>query len=184
MPEREPFFPTEAWDGRSASRGQGLKEERSPDKVDWEQGVAEIKAIENYILNHPGGSGVALSLPGKNKDTVAFAVGTPLAMHSSGTGFVRADASDNLHNCIGLATVGAAPDGTEVAQLDGPVILSDWTAVTGSTALAPRGVYFLSDTPGMLTTDPPSTPGKVIQLVGDAVSDQALELRLTNSILL
>jgi len=184
MPERVPFFPNEAWDGRSASRGQGLSQERSPDKVDWEQGVAEIKAIEDYILNHPGGSGVALSLPGLNKDNVAFSVGTPLAMHSSGTGFVRADASDNNHNCVGLATVGASPGGTEVAQLDGPVSLSDWSAVTGTTTLAPRGIYYLAATPGLLTTTPPFSPGEVVQLVGESVSDQALELRLSVSILL
>ena len=48
-------FPTSVWDGSSATRSAALDSEplsviqRAPDSADWQQGVAEIQAVETAL---------------------------------------------------------------------------------------------------------------------------------------
>ena len=81
-----------------------------------------------------------------NKDSINLPKGTPVAVDASGTGFVRAYANTNFL-AYGILAQDAAI-GFEVAiLLRGAITLSDWTLFTGTSLLAPQGVYYLSATP-------------------------------------
>lgn len=117
-----------------------------------------------------------------NKSGSTFVVGSPVTTHSSGTGVVLAGSADNNANAVGLATLGVADGAAETVQTSSHFSLADWTAVTGTATLTARAVYFLSDTPGMLTDTAPISG--VLQVVGRAVAPDTLEINLQPSILL
>jgi len=120
----------------------------------------------------------------ENKDGVTVDAGMAVAAHSSGTGFLRANATDNTKNAIGLLQTDTASLSSGPVQVDGPFTLSDWTAVTGSATLAALGVYFLDTVAGKLTATPPSSGGNVVQKIGRAISPTTLEIEVEVAILL
>lgn len=132
----------------------------------------------------PGSSGSAPTYTAENKDSVGFSPGAPVAVHPSGVGVVRADATGNGKNAVGLAVVGVAVGFAETVQTGGVFALADWTAVIGTPGLAAKAVYYLAATPGMLTATPPGLPGNVVQVVGRSVSATELELVLAPTVLL
>lgn len=133
----------------------------------------------------PGPPGPTVELyDGENKDVSAFSIGMPIARHPSGTGFIIADNTTIARSVMGLATVGAAVGFTETVQVQGVFSLADWTAIIGSMNLTALGDYFLSATPGMLTTTSPTTPGTTSQFVGFALSTTDLLIEIQQSILL
>src|SRR5438046_2469988 len=122
-------------------------------------------------------SSIPQTFSAENKDAT-FVPGQPLAVHSSGVGLVRANATDNNKNAVGLAVFGASIGNSETVQTNGVFRLGNWTHVTGSEALAPLAAYFLDAAGGLLTITPPSVAGQVVQRVGVAVSGTELELNL------
>lgn len=131
----------------------------------------------------PGDGEAAYS--GENKDSVTVSAGMAVAVHSSGTGFVRARANAVATKAVGLlradtiATVGGDVQTTGMFQL------ADWTAIIGSTSLTARTNYYLDPTTaGKLTATAPTTVGQIVQLVGVSVSADTLDLTVEPPILL
>jgi hypothetical protein len=118
-----------------------------------------------------------------NRDAPTQA-GFALAGHSSGYGVVLASAADNNLPCLGLARNGVGTDQPQVVQSGGFFYLPDWTAVCGTPLLQPRGIYFLDVVPGKLTLVPASTPGTVVQLIGNVVTADTMALTIGRSMLM
>lgn len=62
--------------------------------------------------------------------------------------------------------------------------MDTWTPIIGSADLSPGTMYFLSTTPGKLTTDPNQVGALVSQQIGIAVSRKILLLKISVPILL
>lgn len=139
-------------------------------------------AVMSGVLNASNSAGA--SYPTTNVGGATVSAGMCVATHSSGVGIVLANASDNSLNCVGLATADISSSSSGTIQTTGTITLSDWTAATGSSTLAPKAVYFLDVTNGLLTTTPPSTLGQIVQSIGRSVSPTALELDIQPSVIL
>lgn len=129
-----------------------------------------------------GGGGTSLS-SGENKDGSTISAGMACARHSSGTGFVHGDSTNNSKNAIGIAIEDILTTVSGETQVDGVLTLADWTASTGASTLAALGNYFLG-TGGQLTTTIPTTPGEVVQFVGRALSPLSMQILVQPAILL
>ncbi len=131
----------------------------------------------------PGADGAGTLFDAENKSGATLAAGTAVAIHSSGTGTIKAIAT-----AYGTLTVGLAAESTASAvsgdvQTSGPFTLANWTAITGTTELVARGRYYLSaTTAGTLTTTAPSTG--IVQFVGVAISPTTLDIDPGEGILL
>jgi hypothetical protein len=133
----------------------------------------------------PGPGGPAWApIEGLNKDTVTLPAGTPAAVHSSGSGWVRASADSGGGDAVGLITADCLPNAAGLVRPKGPQSLNDWSAVTGAVSLAARGRYYLSATSGLLTTTPPGLTGQRVQLVGRAVDQYTLLIEVIDSVTL
>jgi len=122
------------------------------------------------------GSGEAV-YSAENKDAGTITRGMACAVHSSGTGVVKASAADATKPAVGLAQTTTATTIAVPVQTSGLFVLSNWTAVTGATTLSAHALYFLDpSTPGMLTTTRPTSSGQVVQPVGVAVGSETLDL--------
>jgi hypothetical protein len=83
----------------------------------------------------------------------------------------------------GLAS--ADTNAGHICTLDAVALeLPDWTLVVGVTALTPGLPYFLSTTPGMLTTTAPQGIGQCVTLVGIAATTTIMNLNLAWPLLL
>lgn len=91
----------------------------------------------------------------------------------------------NIHSSSGAARVRPANATTEGLEANGFVLAgyaSSATAevykpgdiITGLSGLTADASYWLSTTPGSITTTPPSTAGNVVQYVGRALSTTSL----------
>lgn len=130
---------------------------------------------------------ISATVPGytaENKDAGTLYAGMAAAVDASGVGVVKANATDNTKNAVGLmlATTTSTVSGEVIT--DGPLTLSDWSDATGATLLLAHTVYYLDVTGGMLTPTPPSTVGSVVQRIGTAVSTTTMEIEVAQSILL
>jgi hypothetical protein len=121
-----------------------------------------------------------------NGDTVPLIPGMPVA--SAGDMIVRACAtSEALANVIGI--VASVADPTLVTQYI-PIDLAfltqaAWNLVTGGiSGLTPGAYYYLSNTPGMLTTTAPSLSGTYLVKVGKAVTSTGMLVAPQPAILL
>jgi hypothetical protein len=141
-------------------------------------------AVVNNMLFSDLATELGRQFSAQNKDSVTFAIGNPVAIHTSGVGVVQAEAADNLMNAVGLARLGVGVGASESVQVSGILTLADWTAITGSVSLAARANYYLSPTAGMLTSTAPSTVGQVVQLVGRALSTTDMEIVIGSAVLL
>ena len=120
----------------------------------------------------------------ENKDAATVSAGMVVAVHSSGTGVIHANATTNSENGVGLAQADILTTVSGNIQTDGLLTLTDWTAVIGSTTLSAAAIYYLDTTDGLLTTMPSSTAGNVTQQIGIAVSPTMLEIAIQPAILL
>ena len=124
----------------------------------------------------------------ENADTVAIARGQVVASSVLSGRMVRASAANNARNAIGLSVSSVNVGFSGDVQSVGIFVMSDWTAVIGTTHLTHGAKYFLSAIPGAggLSPSPPplSAAGQVVQLVGRAVNTTTLELCLSISIIL
>lgn len=108
----------------------------------------------------PAGSGVNLETSKTNVDYVALPHCTPLCT-LGGAQVKRAGANDaSTKTVIGFVSdASIAAGGSGIVQLGGSLNANtaDWDVVTGMVGGLMEGMrYFLSDTPGMLTTTPPA----------------------------
>lgn len=124
----------------------------------------------------PPGAGVDL-ISGENKDGTSILKGMPVAIHSSGSGFIKASTTIG-HQAIALANEDMAISTVGDAVSIGILENTNWTSVTGTTNLVSGSKYYLSDTPGQLVTTDPTGTNKVFQLVGIAISSTKLRLIL------
>jgi len=121
----------------------------------------------------------------ENKEGSTIDAGMACAVHSSGTGVVKASAADNTKIAIGLMRATTADTVSGNVQIEGLFTLSDWTSVIGASTLAAKTTYFLDPlTAGKLTATVPTTTGQTVQIVGTAVSTTTLDLDVGVPILL
>lgn len=81
--------------------------------------------------------------------------------------------------CANDALTGFSSDANQLN-----ISLVDWTNVIGSMLLTQGQIYYLSTTPGMLTTTAPTTVGQCVTRVGVAITTQLFEIFLQAPILL
>lgn len=138
----------------------------------------------NQLLNAASNGGSASTYTAENKDSITLIKGTPVTQDGSGVGFIRASSSVNGSFCVGLVANNTAHLVSGPVQIDGVIELDDWTLIAGSISLIPKASYFLSSTPGKITSDPNSSPGLFLQKIGVSVDSQTLEILLGLTILL
>lgn len=111
---------------------------------------------------------------------VAVAAGMPLAISRATGHFVKADAASKpIAFVAGLAQASTSV-GFVASSVRDSLTLADWTAITGSTALAVGQTYFLG-AGGGLTTTPPGPPN-CITAIGIAASATTLIIEPENPI--
>jgi hypothetical protein len=179
--------------GRSGSTFTGVAVAEGKTDIPFDAGdIAKFRMSAGYITDlqaavqalQQGGGASVLAFTAQNVGFPTLAAGAPVAINGNGIGVVRADATTNLLPAVGLAQASTAPAATATVITSGLVLLSDWTAVTGTQTLAPRGVYYLGTTAGTLTTTPPSGTGQVVQQVGIAATPGTLDVSIAPPILL
>lgn len=107
----------------------------------------------------------------RNPNFTLIVAGTPVTKDGR-----KADANGTATQAAGLAINTTASPGAGISvQKDGFFELGDWSIVTGSLALESGSTYYLSTTPGMLTTTAPSAPN-MVQRIGVATSSMTLSL--------
>lgn len=138
-------------------------------------------------IQGPPGSG-GDSSPGvylSNADSVTLVPGTPVAVQA---GAVRGNATNASKSMI----VGLVQVSTDVT-LQTPVLCAgkmtlttaEWDTVTGqSGGLSPSATYYLSETPGGLSTTAPTALGSSVTVVGRASSSTALVMCVSTPIYL
>ncbi len=120
----------------------------------------------------------------ENKDAVTIKAGQQVTIHSSGTGVILANATDNSKNSVGVAVANIAVGFSGRIQTGDTLSLANWTDAMGAATLGAKAIYWLDTTSGKMTTSPPSTVGKVVQRVGYALDDHTLMIEIEDSILL
>ena len=123
----------------------------------------------------------SLVFSSQNKDTTTLLPGQPVTMHSSGVGVVRASAWCGLQ-AVGIVTTATAPGFAVALRAIGMLTLDDWVAVTGFPLLTPRSIYYLSLTAGQLTDIPTVASGTLLQVIGNAVSLNQLQINIGRAI--
>lgn len=171
---------------------------RPPDQVLLESrligGILELFYIDDAghacqissggVVNGGGGGSTVEKFTAENKDVATIKAGQPVAIHSSGTGVVRANATTSGKECVGLAMADIAVAVSGDIQTDGQLTLADWTDATGAATLAARATYYLDTTAGKLATASPGTVGNISQSCGSEVTTTTLDIRLRYPILL
>ena len=125
----------------------------------------------------------------QNDNVGSIAIGQPVYTKSNGNvDLAQADAGATVE-VLGLvrdASIAAAASGE--IQTDGVLTgtTGEWDNVTGETGgLTPGAVYYLDpDTPGNLTQTAPTTTGDFVVRVGRAISTTAMEISVSQPILL
>ena len=128
-----------------------------------------------------------VSMQNNNAGTIVIG----MAVYVDGAGTVdlaQADAAATIE-VLGLvqpATITAAASGYIVTDGVLTATTDQWDAVTGDVGgLTAGAVYYLDpDTPGLLTTTATTTVGEYVVRVGKAISTLALEISITQPILL
>lgn len=108
----------------------------------------------------------------ENKDSVTIKAGQAVASHFSGVGIILASSS---LVCIGIAAKDIEVGFIGEVQTDVLLKLNDWTEGTGTMELAPLADYFVSESPGILSTNPP-TVGIFLQKMGRSISPNTLRV--------
>ena len=137
-------------------------------------GVTPYASLPYFVSATAGDTGVA------GAAAVALAAGQCVTRS-----FGLAAAATNAAPAIGLATAATTAGGAAVVRTAGPLQMADWTPATGAGLLQAGAPYFVSDvTPGMIQVAVPTTPGRVVQSVGRAVTTDTLLISVQSPILL
>lgn len=180
-----PKFPITVWDGRAGNRNPPL-ENSSPEYRDWDQLLAEIIAIEQYLLDNPGGgsaSGDSLVIEATASESLV--AGSPCIV--SGNGIISSAQADSIitSQVIGLTKETILSSGIGDIVLSGKIEIADWTAITGSSELIPGNIYYLdSNSPAMLTETATVTVGDCVVRIGIALTTTILIVNIDAPILL
>ena len=126
-----------------------------------------------------GGSGGGSTITLENVDTVDLAAGMAVQIGPAGTGMVRWDGS---RQCLGLSSTNVAQGFAGPVQSSGGLTLGSWVASTGFAALTSQTMYADPSNPGFLTAIQPVSG--VLQVIGQPVSSEALEIMIQPPILL
>lgn len=188
MSENSSGFPAAVWDGLGPNRSS-LKEDRRPDYEDYDQLVAEVRAIQTFLS-----TAVPYSALGSNPGTVVLTntQGTTMVpgqivyVHTDGTvKLCDTDGAGILRDGIGIVEVGGATAGPVTVRFAGLIELSlaQWDAVgTDAMGLDPGVTYFASDVAGEILAAPgPATTGDTLLRVGIALTATQMLLRLDYS---
>lgn len=108
-----------------------------------------------------------------NKQAAVIEAGQVCAIHSSGTGFVLANAATGVLG-IGLAQGRMIVDGAGSIITSGLIRISDWTNVIGMMTFPPRAKLWLDINAGKLILTPPTTTGNFVQQIGESVSQDTV----------
>lgn len=176
MAIRDSQYPATVFDGIGPTRTL-RSENRVPGTEDWDQLIAEVIAVQRQQLddrelsavNDQGGPVLAGHIVYmKNDGTIALA--------DSDTAVAAA-----LKIPVGMLKSGVA-DGISVKLVFmGRLTLTtaEWDAVgTDANGLDPGAKYFLSGTPGNITTVVPNTAGDTLFVIGVAISATTMLVRL------
>lgn len=186
MPYSNPSFPTSVWDGTSEGNPD-ITDNIAPTGAMHDKLRAEVMSLESVLsgLTASDGltwtvssSGITLALSGtgglkmtSNGDGIV--AGNPVTTSAATSGkAVKADKDDALF--CGLATEAADTDEEFGVIKNGLLTMSDWTDIVGSATLTAGEVYYVSSTPGQLSTTAPSTAGEFIHVAGVATSTTTL----------
>lgn len=173
MTIRKPQFPAQVWDGTANDRGS-RNLEIDPQHPSYDQIVAEVIAVQQYAAGLVGG----LTDPYEAEAGVDLEEGMPV--YIDGTGRLQKGRNDIVagYQIAGLmvADVAAMVSGSYIS--DGPIEKLDWTSVAGTASLTRGAIYYLSNTPGMITTTAPTADGYYVVPVGRAQSETILDIEL------
>jgi len=118
-----------------------------------------------------------------NASGVTVITGQPLSQNNSGNECIIASADSIDTRCYGLALNQMNPGDVDRVAFAGPVLRTDWTDIVGTVFLLAGARYFLSTIPGKLTNIPVNSSGKLLQLVGKALSGTELLITIGEPIL-
>lgn len=121
----------------------------------------------------------------QNKDIVTILRGQWVAIHSSGSGVVLANAANTSKPAVGQMSQDTNVGATQNVVTDEVFTLSDWSNVIGTTNLTSPASYFLSaERSGYMTTIAPTTQGQVAQCLGRTISTTQFDIEVEEAILL
>lgn len=116
--------------------------------------------------------------------SIDIGAGQPIYVSKVNGQAVLADATSlNSADIAGLA-IAAAASGFRVSFTRSKLTLVDWTAALGVASLQSGYDYFLSATPGQITTTPPLIPGQCVVFIGTAISTTSMLFAFEPPILL
>ncbi len=176
MSINDPQYPAKVYDGigpNRSSRGENLE----PDFEDWDQLVAEVKALQQQQLDDREFNAV-------NDEGGAVIAGNVVYMKTSGK-IAKADADTAAAAALKIP-VGMLKAGVDDGKSVGVVFrgrltltLAEWDAVgTDALGLDPGAKYYMSGTAGTITTTAPNTTGDTLFVVGVAISATTMLVRL------
>lgn len=170
-------FPGTVWDGRSESRNSRLIDRHSENE-DHDQIVAELIAVEDYLLN-------ALSsvAPYEAETDSGTVLGSPVYMTNAG----HVDLAQANHPLtaavVGFAAGTFSPMTSAQFIAEGKLSKADWTPVIGVASLQTGKVYFLDpDNPGRMTAVAPTAVGEFVVRLGRAVSTTVFDIEISQPI--
>lgn len=143
--------------------------------------------VDNAGIVSGGGSGGGYPVfTGENKDSVTLKIGMVAAVFPvTGAGVVRANVTGMGTTALGLVSLlDTNPGYAATVQLSGLLDMFSWLAVTGFDALVPDKMYYISETPGLMSLIPPYTRGQVVQRVGVALSFSSFLIDVGEPVLL
>lgn len=121
----------------------------------------------------------------QNKDIVTILRGQWVAIHSSGSGVVLANARDTLKPAVGQMSQDTNVGATQNVVTDEVFTLTDWSNVTGTSSLTSPANFFLSaERSGYMTTTAPTLQGQVAQRLGRVISPTQFDIEIEEAILL
>lgn len=173
MSIRKPQFPAQIWDGTAQDRNSRLLE-INPLHPSYDQLVAELIATQEFASGLVGG----LTSPYSTEAGVDLLKGNPV--YIDGAGRLQKARNDLViaHQVAGLMLDAAAAFTSGDYIADGSLELTDWTNIAGVASLTRGAIYYLSNTPGMITSTAPTAVGFYVVQIGRAVSTTKLDIEL------
>lgn len=130
------------------------------------------------------GSTFPVTFGSLNQEASTILKGQPVTIHSSGSGVVLASAANADTLAIGFATADIISGTIGIILTVGPFTVGDWTAIAGSATLTAKRQYYLSVTPGEITSTPPSGMSELVQPLGKPVNPSTLNISILEHIIL
>lgn len=176
MAIRDAQYPAAVYDGIGPNRAL-RSENLEPDAPDWDQLIAEVKALQQQQLDDR-------EFAALNDEGGAVIAGNIVYMKTTGK-IAKADsdtaAAAALKIPVGMLKTGVANGISVTFVFRGQLTLTlaEWDAVgTDANGLDPGAKYYLSGTAGEITTTAPNTAGDTLFVIGVAISATTMLVRL------